>query len=145
MHLGDDERAIRLHDLQLQHAREAGTVNMIEHALTRGVVFRIATGAWSEAASAAQEALLLDRNLGLEELVAFPLRRSPSSRRCAATRPHPSTSASSTPSSSSVRHTEPSPGSCAASRTGRPRASPTPRLPRRCTTCSRSISPWCDG
>ena len=46
---------------------------MIEHALTRGAVFRIATGAWAEAASAAQEALLLDRNLGLDELVAFPL------------------------------------------------------------------------
>ena len=73
MHLGDDERAIRLHDMQLQHARDAGAVNMIEHALTRGVVFRIATGAWSEAFKAAQEALLLDRNLGLDELVAFPL------------------------------------------------------------------------
>jgi DNA-binding CsgD family transcriptional regulator len=46
---------------------------MIEHALTRGVVFRIATGAWGDAAAAAQEALLLDRNLGLEELTAFPL------------------------------------------------------------------------
>ncbi|MFC7723630.1 AAA family ATPase [Nocardioides sp. GCM10028917] len=73
MHLGDDERAIRLHDLQLQHARDTSAVNMIEHALTRGVVFRIATGAWSEAAAAAQEALLLDRNLGLHELVALPL------------------------------------------------------------------------
>jgi DNA-binding CsgD family transcriptional regulator/tetratricopeptide (TPR) repeat protein len=73
MHLGDDERAIRLHDRQLQHARDAGAINMIEHALTRGVVFRIATGAWSEAASAAQEALLMDRNLGLHELAAFPL------------------------------------------------------------------------
>jgi DNA-binding CsgD family transcriptional regulator len=73
MHLGDDIRAIELHDLQLQHARDAGALNMIEHALTRGVVFRIATGAWADAASAAQEALLLDRNLGLEELTAFPL------------------------------------------------------------------------
>ena len=73
MHLGDDELAIRLHDRQLQHAREAGAVNMVEHALTRGVVFRIATGAWAEAASAAQEAALLDRNLGLDELLALPL------------------------------------------------------------------------
>ena len=73
MHLGDDARAVDLHDLQLQHARDAGAVNMVEHALTRGVVFRLATGAWREAASAAQEALLLDRNLGLDELVAFPL------------------------------------------------------------------------
>ncbi|HEU5039005.1 MAG TPA: LuxR family transcriptional regulator [Nocardioides sp.] len=73
MHLGDDERAIELHDLQLQHARDAGAVNMVEHALTRGVVFRIATGAWAEAAAAAQEAVLLDRNLGLDELVTFPL------------------------------------------------------------------------
>jgi DNA-binding CsgD family transcriptional regulator len=73
MHLGDDERAISLHDLQLQHARDTGSVNMVEHALTRGAVFRIATGAWSQAAAAAQEALLLDRNLGLDELVAFPL------------------------------------------------------------------------
>jgi len=48
-------------------------VNMIEHALTRSALFRIAIGAWSEAASAAEEALLLDRNLGLDELVTFPL------------------------------------------------------------------------
>ncbi|RYP86290.1 LuxR family transcriptional regulator [Nocardioides guangzhouensis] len=73
MHLGDDVRAIRLHDLQLQQARDAGAVNMIEHALTRGVLFRIATGAWSDAASAAQEALVLDRNLGLDELAPLPL------------------------------------------------------------------------
>ncbi len=73
MHVGDDARALALHDLQLQQARDASAVNMIEHALTRGVVFRIATGAWSEASSAAHEALLLDRNLGLDELVAFPL------------------------------------------------------------------------
>ncbi len=73
MHLGDDTRAITLHDLQLQHARDASAVNMVEHALTRGVVFRIATGAWTQAASYAQEAVLLDRNLGLDELVALPL------------------------------------------------------------------------
>lgn len=73
VHLGDDERVVALHDRQLQHARDAGAVNMIEHALTRGAISRIATGAWSQAANAAQEALLLDRNLGLEELVAVPL------------------------------------------------------------------------
>jgi DNA-binding CsgD family transcriptional regulator len=73
MHLGDDTRAIELHDLQLQHARDASAVNMVEHALTRGVVFRIATGAWTQAASYAEEAVLLDRNLGLDELVTFPL------------------------------------------------------------------------
>ncbi|MFC4786321.1 helix-turn-helix transcriptional regulator [Nocardioides sp. MAHUQ-72] len=73
LHLGDDTRAIALHDLQLQHAREASAVNMIEHALTRGAVYRIATGAWGEAASHAQEAVLIDRNLGLDELVTFPL------------------------------------------------------------------------
>ncbi|WP_310306634.1 helix-turn-helix transcriptional regulator [Nocardioides marmoribigeumensis] len=73
MHLGDDARAIELHDLQLQRARDAGALNMVEHALTRGVVFRIATGAWGDAAAAAQEALLLDRNLGLDELTPFPL------------------------------------------------------------------------
>jgi DNA-binding CsgD family transcriptional regulator len=73
MHVGDDARAILLHDLQLQQARDAGAINMIEHALTRGAVFRIATGAWSDAVSAAQEAVLLDRNLGLDEIAAFPL------------------------------------------------------------------------
>ncbi len=73
MHLGDDSRAIALHDRQLQQARDAGAVNMIEHALTRGAVYRIATGSWTEAASAAQEALLIDRNLGLDELAPFPL------------------------------------------------------------------------
>lgn len=73
MHLGDDERAIQLHDVQLQAARDAGAVNMVEHALTRGVVFRIATGDWGVAHSSAQQALVLDRNLGLDELVTFPL------------------------------------------------------------------------
>jgi len=73
MHVGDDVRALRLHDLQLRHARDAGAVNMIEHALTRGVVFRIATGDWNQAASDAQEALLLDRNLHLDQIVSFPL------------------------------------------------------------------------
>lgn len=72
-HLGDDTRATQLHDLQLQRARDASAVNMIEHALTRGAISRIATGAWNEAASYAQEALLLDRNLGLDELVSLPL------------------------------------------------------------------------
>ena len=73
MHLGDDARAIALHDLQLQRARDDGAINMIEHALTRGAVFRIATGAWAEATSMAQEALLLDRNLGLDQVVTFPM------------------------------------------------------------------------
>ncbi|WP_298515819.1 helix-turn-helix transcriptional regulator [uncultured Nocardioides sp.] len=72
MHLGDDERAVRMHDLQLRTARDAGAVNMIEHALTRGVVFRIGTGAWTEAVAQAREALLLDQNLGLDPLTAFP-------------------------------------------------------------------------
>ncbi|SFC93494.1 regulatory protein, luxR family [Nocardioides terrae] len=73
MHLGDDDRAIALHDLQLQRARDASAVNMIEHALTRGAVSRIATGAWADAASYAEEAVLLDRNLALDELITFPL------------------------------------------------------------------------
>ncbi|HET8691787.1 MAG TPA: hypothetical protein VFM30_06625, partial [Steroidobacteraceae bacterium] len=42
-------------------------------ALSRGAVFRIATGAWAEADSMANEALLLDHNLGLDELVTLPL------------------------------------------------------------------------
>jgi DNA-binding CsgD family transcriptional regulator len=73
MHLGDDARSIALHDAQLQRARDASVVNMIEHALTRGATPRIATGSWTEAASYAEEAVLLDRNLGLDELVPFPL------------------------------------------------------------------------
>jgi DNA-binding CsgD family transcriptional regulator len=73
MHLGDDDRATALHDLQLQRARDASAINMIEHALTRGAVSRIATGAWADAASYAEEAVLLDRNLGLDELITFPL------------------------------------------------------------------------
>lgn len=73
LHLGDDSRAIELNDALLQQARDASAVNMIEHSLTRGAIYRIATGAWSEAASYAQEAVLLDRNLGLDELVSFPL------------------------------------------------------------------------
>ncbi|HET6698833.1 MAG TPA: AAA family ATPase [Nocardioidaceae bacterium] len=72
-HLGEDDLAIARNDQQLQEAREQGAVNMVEHALTRGAVFRIATGAWSEATSAAEEAVLLDRNLGLDDLLPFPL------------------------------------------------------------------------
>ena len=111
MHLGDDNRAIRLHDLQLQHARDASAINMIEHALTRGVVFRIATGAWTQAASYAQEAVLLDRNLGLDELVTFPLAELATIAALGVTRRHRSTSRSWSAPSSSTRRAAQSSGS----------------------------------
>ena len=145
MHLGDDERAVRLHDLQLQHARDAGAVNMIEHALTRGAVVRIATGAWSEAASAAQEALLLDRNLGLDELVAFPLAEIAV---VAALRGDPTAPQHLRDLDAELddgHRTAPRWRSSAASATGPPPVSRTSPRPRPCTTCSRSTCRWLGG
>ncbi|WP_346125431.1 LuxR C-terminal-related transcriptional regulator, partial [Micromonospora coerulea] len=72
MLIDDDERGLRLHEQQLTAARRAGALNMVEHALTRGVHFQIATGAWSKAASAAAEALPLTADTGHPGLTALP-------------------------------------------------------------------------
>jgi DNA-binding CsgD family transcriptional regulator len=72
MLVDDDDRAMRLHDQQLTSARRAGALNMVEHALTRGFSSQIATGAWSNAASAAAEALPLATSMGQAGLTAPP-------------------------------------------------------------------------
>ncbi|MFI6058502.1 AAA family ATPase [Streptomyces sp. NPDC051286] len=72
MLIDDDERGLRLHEQQLTAARRAGALNMVEHALTRGVHFQIAAGAWSKAAGAAAEALLLTAGTGHPGLTALP-------------------------------------------------------------------------
>ncbi|MEW2490053.1 LuxR family transcriptional regulator [Streptomyces sp. NPDC048411] len=72
MLIDDDERGLRLHEQQLTAARRAGALNMVEHALTRGVHFQIATGAWSKAAGAATEALPLTTSTGHPGLTALP-------------------------------------------------------------------------
>ncbi len=71
--IDDDERGLRLHEEQLTAARHTGALNMIEHALTRGAYFQIATGAWAQAANAAAEALPLTSSTGHLGLTAFPL------------------------------------------------------------------------
>ena len=64
MLIDDDERGLRLHEQQLTAARRAGALTMIEHALTRGATFQIATGAWTAAANAAAEAVPLAASTG---------------------------------------------------------------------------------
>ncbi|WP_138732059.1 helix-turn-helix transcriptional regulator [Modestobacter excelsi] len=70
--LGDDERALRLHEHQLTAARAAGALNMVEHALTRGAQVQLVVGAWSQAAAAAEEALPLTAATGHPGLSALP-------------------------------------------------------------------------
>ncbi len=72
MLIDDDERGLRLHEQQLTAARGAGAMNMVEHALTRGFFFQVATGAWSKAAAAATEALPLTAGTGHPGLTALP-------------------------------------------------------------------------
>ncbi|WP_337060628.1 helix-turn-helix transcriptional regulator [Kineococcus sp. G2] len=72
MLIDDDERGVRLHQQQLTAARSAGALSMVEHALTRGAQFQIATGAWSQAAGAATEALTLSAGTGHAGLTALP-------------------------------------------------------------------------
>jgi DNA-binding CsgD family transcriptional regulator len=71
-HLDEDARGLRLHAEQLTAARGAGALSMAEHALTRGVLFQIPTGAWGEAATAAGEALPLAASTGQPGLTALP-------------------------------------------------------------------------
>jgi DNA-binding CsgD family transcriptional regulator len=73
MLIDDDERGLRLHEQQLTAARRAGALTMIDHALTRGAYFQIATGAWTQAANAAAEAVPLAGSTGHPGLTAFPL------------------------------------------------------------------------
>ena len=72
MLIDDDERGLRLHEQQLTAARRAGALTMIEHALTRGATFQIATGAWTAAANAAAEAVPLAASTGNPGLTALP-------------------------------------------------------------------------
>ena len=72
MVIDDDERGLRLHEQQLTAARRAGALSMVEHALTRGAHFQIATGAWTQATNAATEAMQLTANTGHPGLTALP-------------------------------------------------------------------------
>ncbi|MEX5719523.1 LuxR C-terminal-related transcriptional regulator, partial [Geodermatophilus maliterrae] len=72
MLVDDDERGLRLHAEQLTAARRAGALSMVEHALTRGALFQLATGAWTQAAGAAAEALALTASTGHPGLTALP-------------------------------------------------------------------------
>ncbi|MGY1770993.1 AAA family ATPase [Blastococcus sp. SYSU D00813] len=72
MLIDDDERGLRLHGEQLTAARRAGALAMVEHALTRGAQFQIATGAWAAAAAAAAAALPLAASTGHPGMTALP-------------------------------------------------------------------------
>lgn len=72
LHLDDDARGLRTHADQLTAARGTGALTMVEHALTRGVLFQLATGAWGEAGTAAAEALQLATSTGQPGLTALP-------------------------------------------------------------------------
>ncbi len=73
LHVDDDENGLRLHDQQLTTARRSGALVMVEHALTRGFHFQIATGRWSAAANAAAEGLSLASSTGDVGLTALPV------------------------------------------------------------------------
>ncbi|WP_199522226.1 helix-turn-helix transcriptional regulator [Geodermatophilus marinus] len=70
--IGDDERGLRLHEQLLTAARRAGALDEVEHALTRGVQFQIAVGAWAPALSAAAEARSLAASTGRPGMTALP-------------------------------------------------------------------------
>jgi DNA-binding CsgD family transcriptional regulator len=70
--IGDDERGLRLHERLLTAARRAGALDLVEYALTRGVQFQIAVGAWAEATSAATEAVPLAASTGHPGMTALP-------------------------------------------------------------------------
>ena len=70
--IDDDERSLRLHEDQLSAARRAGALNMVEHALTRGFFSQVATGAWTNAAAAAAEALSLTAGMHDDGMATLP-------------------------------------------------------------------------
>jgi DNA-binding CsgD family transcriptional regulator len=70
MLIDEDAVGLRLHDQQLTAARRGGALSMVEHALTRGALIQIATGAWTDATSAATEALPLAASTGHPGLTA---------------------------------------------------------------------------
>ncbi|MGY1619856.1 AAA family ATPase [Geodermatophilus sp. SYSU D00691] len=70
--IDDDERSLRLHEDQLVAARRAGALTMVEHALTRGFLSRLATGSWTTAVAAAAEALSLMAGAGQTVLTTLP-------------------------------------------------------------------------
>ena len=71
MLIDEDALGLLLHQHQLTGARRAGALNMVEHALTRGALLQIATGAWAHATSAAAEALPLAASSGQPGLTAY--------------------------------------------------------------------------
>jgi DNA-binding CsgD family transcriptional regulator len=72
VHIDADRSGLRLHEEQLTRARRAGDLAMVDHALTRGFHFQLATGQWSRAATAAAEALPLVASTGQTGLTALP-------------------------------------------------------------------------
>jgi DNA-binding NarL/FixJ family response regulator len=73
MHLGDGVVVQKSYGALLTLARESGSVTSTVQALSRLPSGRIATGEWSTAAAAANEALVLARGTGQTPLTTMPL------------------------------------------------------------------------
>ncbi len=71
-YLGDDQAALDVQTRLLAHARGAGAVVLILHALTRRGLTDIATGRWAEARAGAEESLALADGSGQPALAALP-------------------------------------------------------------------------
>lgn len=70
--LGDDEAALRWHNIELDEARQNASPFHILHALTRRSLPDLTTGRWSEVVSAASEALDLADTTNQPNQKAFP-------------------------------------------------------------------------
>ena len=73
LHIGDDELALRYHDLLLSRARATGALIMILYSLTRRGFAEIGTGRWTSLTASTAEALPLARGSGQPGLAALPL------------------------------------------------------------------------
>jgi DNA-binding CsgD family transcriptional regulator len=73
MFLGDDEAAVRMHRMVLNHARDIGAVVVVMHTLTLLSLPEIAMGRWSTASAEAGEALHLALGTGHVGLTEMPM------------------------------------------------------------------------
>ena len=73
LQIGDDDLALRYHDMLLTRARATGALIMILYSLTRRGFVEIATGRWASLAAGTSEALPLAHGSGQPGLAALPL------------------------------------------------------------------------
>jgi DNA-binding CsgD family transcriptional regulator len=73
IHIGDDDLALRYHELLLSRARATGALIMVLYSLTRRGFVEIAIGRWTSLTAGASEALPLAQGSGQPGLAALPL------------------------------------------------------------------------